>query len=84
MDKTIGQQVIISKDPEWGNAVATSAAPNIGLVGIVADPNVYPYPEPPEGKTAVIFQARDLGYIPSDEDEETVCLYILTRCLESF
>jgi len=83
MPFAVGQRVIITKNPEWGSAKATSAEPPIGLIGIVANPNEFPYPTPPDGKTAVIFQARELGYIPHDEDHETVCYYIFTKCLES-
>jgi hypothetical protein len=77
----VGQKVRIVKPVRKWNR-ATSAYPQVGLVGVISDPNSYPWPEPPEGTTAVTFKARDLGYLPHDEDHETVCYYISTKCLE--
>ncbi len=59
-------------------------APHVGLVGVVARLDKYPWPEPPEGKTAVRFKNVDVGYCEDEDDDDRnhVIYYVWTFSLE--
>jgi hypothetical protein len=80
----VGQRVQIVKSVPWSGAdAAVASQPRVGLKGKIADPKKYPYPTPPEGKTAVILKSTDLGYEPWDKDHATQVRYIPTECLKA-
>jgi len=80
---TPGQRVRVAKTVPWSTQdEAVAPRPTVGLRGKVGDPDVYPFPTPPRGRTAVIFKSTDLGFEP-DEEHPTVCLYVPTKCLEA-
>lgn len=77
-----GQRVEIIRSVPWTDRdEAVAPRPKVGLKGKVANSAEYPFPTPPQGKTAVFFKAKDFGYEPYDKDHETLCLYIPTDCL---
>lgn len=60
-------------------------APTVGLVGVVAALDASPWPEPPEGKTAVRFRSNDVGYEEDEDgsfDDNHIVYYIWTFSLE--
>lgn len=81
----VGQRVVIAKPVPWnGAAAAVASRPSVGLKGKIANPKKFPYPTPPEGKSAVQLKATDMGYAPSaDPDRKYMILYIPTECLRA-
>lgn len=79
-----GQRVQIVKEVPWSiEDGAVAARPSVGLKGKIANLKEV-YPKPPEGKSAVVFKATDLGYSPSsDPDRKNLTLFVATDCLKA-
>jgi len=72
----LGQRVRVCKDqPDFNKASA--AYPDIGLEGIVVQGRQYERFKVPEGKVAVRFSAKQLGYEDYNEPDRRFCYYFM-------
>lgn len=63
----IGQKVrMIEEQINWTN----ETVPHVGLVGVVADPKEYPYPQDIEGRIPVRVRLHDVGFVEDEDDDE--------------